>query len=115
MSVRPAYFRIEAPSSIEAMEVCIGFAWGGDATQEVSRADRHAFKEVVLERFRASLEEEPELLDAMMAESHPHDGQRRYRGGVKDEHVQAKLDEAVSAAMQQVCPGRPCSAVLVVR
>lgn len=115
MSVQPAYVDIELPETGQTVEICIGFSWGGDATKEIAHADSYAFKDAVLSVIKTSLDADRLLVSEMADESHPLNGNYRYRGGRSSEKVQAVLDAAVRAVTQKVGLTRPCSAVLVER
>lgn len=115
MSIQPAFVDIELPSNGHIMELCIGFSWGGDATKQVARADSAAFKDAVLATVKAALDADRRLVNEMAAESHPLNGQYRYRGGCTSEKVQAVLDAAVETVTQRVRLSRSCVAVLVER
>lgn len=115
MSIQPAYVDIELPLTGQTMEICIGFSWGGDATKEITRADSCAFKDAVLAAIKAALDTDSLLVSEMAEESHPLNGNCRYRGGRTSEKVQVVLDASVEEVTQGIGQIRPCAVVLVER
>lgn len=113
MSIQPAFVDIEVSGQSPALEVRVGFSWGGDATKEMSRGDIAAFKDAVLSAFKAALEADPPLVSAIAEDSHPLGGRLRYRGNRSSDTVQGLLDAAVEAVSLRVQPLRPCTAILI--
>lgn len=115
MSTQPAYIHIELPVTKQTLEICIGFSWGGDATNEVARRDSRAFKDAVLATIQTTLDADGLLLCEMVRESRLLNGSYRYSGGCTREKVQGVLDTAVEAVTRKVGLMRPCAAVLIER
>lgn len=115
MSYQPEYLEVELPGDGQVLEICIGFAWGGDATKPIAPADETAFKVAVMEAVKAGLEGDRRLVIEMAEEVSPLFGQHRYRGGHTSERVQSLVNVAADSVTQKMRLSRPCAVVLVQR